>query len=128
MKYLRSINESQDFNLDLLKDSLTELTDNRKVIFHKQVGEVIIGVKLDNYYSLEEFSEFEGWNELLKKSTLEISEIVKVFEEGEFRSQIECQSIKFAVESSDYWNWKRETYSGMGYGLYSNVLVFLVRY
>jgi len=128
MIHLRGINE--DKNEDLvdeiishLRESLTELTDDRDVLFQKAIDynslySIEIIVRLDHYWVQESLTNSRRWpvyrahgediNDLyqsFKKSHDEIIQIFDLVNEGVIRSQIDYTSSSFCVSSDETWNW-----------------------
>lgn len=119
MKHLKLFEErkkskkSIDAAIESLKDALTEITDNRKVLFYPlyEESEIEILIRLNNHYT--EFQEqYNDWNltkiEDTKKSFNEISKIIDLINEGLERSQINYDAKRsgLLIDNKACINWE----------------------
>jgi hypothetical protein len=110
VKYLKLFESNSP--QDILKDSLSELCDEREVIFDTSNYSAIprnsitglsqnmilikVGVKLEKYYPCEIDRNFTSTSfDLFQESINEIRDISKLIDEGVIRSKIELDSYSF---------------------------------
>ena len=94
MKYLKHISDSDKrlSDIEILKDSLTSISDDRIIKFSPTSEKIEVMIELDNYFSPPTYLDKVGI-EKLRKSNEEMFSIIDLFYEGLNRSQIEYDEV-----------------------------------